>query len=300
MENTYNLILESKEFTSGYFTKCPVAEEDKVIFLSAQERTTPLFTITVDYNPAIRDVRNKHCGWQTVVDISSHIVDVKIEAKAKDHISKFIVALKTDVRVIKPEIIYRDWVIDLTEYVKQNLEEVVAEIADTCDILDDFLLKKQLNEHLRNGLQLGGIEVRIKNVSVDYDSETRDHLKDLLDTKRRKELLIKKQEAAGEIGKNLEDDTGALIEILEGKRPASDIADVRRQLRKNEINDAVEEVTKQVELLNYLMEKGMLSELDGQKAMKDLLPKLSGTSQTSLEEKESEIYAPFYEEENPE
>lgn len=300
MEAIYNLILESKELETGFFVKCPVAEEGTVIFLSAQKKTTPLFMISANDNPKMSDIRNRHCGWQTVVDISPHIVDVKIEAKAKDHISKFIVSLRIDVRIIKPEIIYRDWVEDLTDYVKHDLEGLVEEFADTYDIQEDFQLKKQLNEHLRSGLQLEGVEIRVKNIYVDYDSETEDHLRNLLQTQRQEELFIRKGEAAGEVGKNLGGDTGALMDILEGKRPASDIAEVRRQLRKNEINDAVEEVTKQVELLNHLMEKGMLSELDGQKAMKDLLPKLSVGNQTALEENESELYTPFYEEESPE
>lgn len=295
---TYNLILENKEFESGLFAKGPIAEDGTVIFLSVQERTVPLFTITTDYNPGMREIRNKHCGWQTVVDITPHIVDVEISAKAKDHVSKFIVHLKMETQVIDPKIVYKNWIVDLADYVRQDLEGIVEEIAHELDIQDDLLLKKQLNEHLESNLQLEGIEVRVKNISVSYDRETEDHLKELLNTERKKELFIKKQKAAGEIGKDLEGDAGALMDILEGKRPPSDIVEVRRLLRKNKINDAIDEVTKQVELLNQLMSSGTLSEMDVQNAMKNLLPKLGVANQELLEEQEAKIFAPPDEEES--
>lgn len=89
------------------------------------------------------------------------------------------------------------------------------------------------------------------------------------------------------------------MDILDGKRPISDIVEVRRELRKNKINDAIDEVTKQLELLNQLMNSGALSEMAAQNAMKNLLPKLGVSNQELLEEQESNIFAPPDEEESP-
>lgn len=299
MGTTYNLILESKTFESGLFAKGPIAEEGTIIFLSSQEKMPPLFTITTDYNPRMREIRNKNCGWQTVVDISSHIVDVEIAAKAKDHVSKFIVHLRIETRVIDPKIIYQNWITDLADYVRQDLEGIVEEIAHELDIECDHTLKDQLKAHLQNKLQLEGIEISVKNISVGYDPDTEAHLRELLNTKRKEKLFINKQEVAQEIGKKLDGDTGALMDILDGKRPISDIVEVRRELRKNKINDAIDEVTKQLELLNQLMNSGALSEMAAQNAMKNLLPKLGVSNQELLEEQESNIFAPPDEEESP-
>lgn len=89
------------------------------------------------------------------------------------------------------------------------------------------------------------------------------------------------------------------MDILDGKRPISDIVEVRRELRKNKINDAIDEVTKQLELLNQLMNSGALSEMAAQNAMKNLLPKLGVSNQELLEEQEANIFAPPDEEESP-
>lgn len=296
---TYNLILESKKFKIKGFVKVPIAEKGTVIFLSERKGTNPLVTITEDENPQIKKMRNMNLGWQTVVDVSPHTVGVKIKAKASDRVSKFVVKLRADVRIISPEIIYRDWVEDLADYVKQDLKEFVEEIAREFDIQDELSLKRQISEQLEKGLQLEGIEVRVKKITIDCDMETQEYFKELVNTTRRKKLFIERQGAAGEIGKNLNGDTGALIDILEGRRPASDIVDVRRELRKNDINDVIEEITKKADLLNHLMENNTLSELEVQEAAKGLLPKLKGKDQKLLDEWEAETYAPYDEEENP-
>ena len=187
----------------------------------------------------------------------------------------------------------------MADYVRQDLEGIVEEIAHELDIECDHTLKDQLKAHLQNKLQLEGIEISVKNISVGYDPDTEAHLRELLNTKRKEKLFINKQEVAQEIGKKLDGDTGALMDILDGKRPISDIVEVRRELRKNKINDAIDEVTKQLELLNQLMNSGALSEMAAQNAMKNLLPKLGVSNQELLEEQESNIFAPPDEEESP-
>lgn len=297
MGMTYNAILENKEYKPGLFAKGPIASDGTVVFLSEREKADPLFTITTNNNPKMHDIRESNCGWQTVVDLSWHMVDVQIEAKAKDHVSKFLVNMKINTRVIDSLVIYQNWVMDMADYVKGILEGMVEEIAYTLDIRDDVILKRALGDKFKS-LQLEGVEVNAKNITVDYDSETNVYLKELLNTERQKNLFIDKQKAAGEIGEGLNGEIGALIDILEGRLSASDIDNVRRILKKHERDDAFEEVEKKVKLLKDLLGDNMLSELVGQKAMEKLLVELGVVNQGHSQERESEVYAPPEEEGN--
>lgn len=302
---TYSAILESKEFKAGMFAKGPIASEGTVVLLSEWEGTEPLVQITTNYNPKMKEIRDSKCEWQTILDISWHTVGVEIEAKAKDYVSKFIVKMKIDTRVIDSSVIYRNWVLDMADYVKDILEGIVEEIACSLDIRDVVALKKSLYDKTKPCLQSEGVEISIKNITVDYDSETENYLTELRNTQRQKALFESKAEAANEIGQGLKGDIGTLIDILEGRLPASDIDDVRRMLRKHERDDVLEEITKKMEFLNQLIDSRMLSELDGQKAMKSELLRLGFVNQGHLQERESEqeresdVYAPLEEGKNP-
>lgn len=295
MEKTYDPILASREFENGIFARIPMAMADQVVILSEREGSEPLFYIEEGRNPEAKQVKRSLCGWQTTIDLSGHMISLDITARAKDHISNFLVHLQLAARVSDPKIIYREHITDITDYIRSDLEGIVEEIAAAIDIRDDMVLKRLLQEHMKchQEQELEGVVVKLKKLTVDIDQESKAHLKEILQTDRNKEIHISKQTAAKEIGRGLDGDVGALMEVLDGMRSASDIEDVRRKLKKDKVNDVIEEIMQEVDFLTKLMDKGVLSEKDGQRAMKDLIPKLNTVAPKKIGAQEADIYKPF-------
>lgn len=270
--NTYNPIIKSTEYQGGIFAPRPKVEENKPIILSIKGSTGDYLQINKGDEILLKEIRKKGYNWITEIDASYHAIEFNMEALSSNHIYSFGVTFRFNVRVTKPEMIFQYHITDMSSYVKESIEGIVEDFSRSLEIHQIQELKEQIKDKFYPALELEeGVSLEFKAVVVDMDKEVRSQLKEIEDLKVLEMLRTKEAESANRIRDKYLDDTGTLVEILKGKMSPEKLAQTRRELEKNKVNDQVERIKLYSETLRGLVDDRVISEADMQLSIKKML-----------------------------
>lgn len=302
--STYNPMIECKPYKNGFYAKMPLVDGERAVILSIKGIDAAPAVIDSTGGPAIKVIKKNKYDWQTDIDTAKHMVDLEFKAGSSNYVYSFIIKAKFTVQVIRPLVIFREQVKDAAECIKRSIEGGIQEAARGFDINMAPDLQRKLKADYGKPMQLDGFEIRLDSMSVDIDEEAKAHLKKIIQVKENEELRLHEAESAKKVGMSLEDDTGILISILQGDKPAEDITEFRRTLKKNNFNDQLEYARQMMDFVQDMVEKGQFSEAEAQKAMRTVLGSagvdLLGTGECAAGQEdetgrtlETETYASF-------
>lgn len=299
---TYNPILKSEGFKSGFFAKVPVAQEGRAIVLTVGGITGKAAVITSQEGPSAKVIRNEKFDCQTLIDTSDHMVEVDMQPNSLDYIHSFQVRMTFRTRVLNPVLVCQANITDVAGYIKRSIDGRILEEAAKYKIEEVQNFRKYLQQEFGKVFQMNdeGIQIELEGVHVDIDEASRAYLKKLNALKEKENYMKEKAAAAKSMGESLDPDTGILMSILDEKKSPEDLAEYLQKQQARKMDSSMDMVRKMWELVEDGIKKGVYSESEGRDKMKQILgnsdmQKLCEPAKQTerIEENQEEEYASF-------
>lgn len=236
IKKTYNPIKREETYQNGFMPKIPIPAPKCAIILIAKKAGSGMMVITDQSKIKKSDIQKGKYDYLAEIDMHQYNIQIEFKATSNDQISDFTILISGVAAVTEPDIVYREQIRDVAQYIENGILADIQNMASDCRISERDFLKQNIEN--RFGAQVyidSGISVWNINVLVKSDEQYEKLLKEKREIIYQTELDEVKSKAADEAKQRFSDPgTAAFKEYIEGSKTASEAnAQWRQEEEKN-------------------------------------------------------------------